>query len=249
MQYSIEKWLKEDDAEVMILNARDIDAVTILCHTPDIVIFDGSHSKLPFIEFMKQTFETKQKYSDVLRMETPVLFLSGNNATAALSTVSELGETYFLDKPLNRSKLGWAVRKILDGTSSLSSKWKNNKKKSICIVDKDDKFQEFMSTCFSLNGFRVSEAIETEELVNNINQMDYKIVILDLMLNESKAFNSIKKIIEISPEVVILGTLPINDQNIIQEAYNAGMKEHFIKPIPLLPFVKKVKLIMKSTQK
>jgi len=119
----------------------------------------------------------------------------------------------------------------------------------LLVVDDEEAICFSMSEYFSLHGYKVDTARETEEAEKLLNAAEYKVVIQDLRLsltNNSDGLEMIRTIREHNPKTRIIVLTAYGSAEVEDEARRCGADAFLRKPKPLSQVAQVVQGLIES---
>lgn len=245
LQFSIMDWLRDEEINVIAMNGASASAADIIYMAPDLIIYDIGDNEMESDFLLKDLQNSQYKYSDICRMNFPILFLVSGEFHHKMAELSILSVIDYIDKPLKRSTFVNAVLKILrdsvDGKTAIK-----NVNDGLCLADGDKKFLDFFRQSLSVSGFKVATHQNLSDLAVDLKTSNYGCLVLDLYINGEVNTDIIELIHSLPRDIGVIGTVPLVDQEVLDTAYDAGLKTHFTKPIALIPFIQAIRGLMMS---
>ena len=104
----------------------------------------------------------------------------------------------------------------------------------ILVVDDQVGIVSFLYDFFEHKGYSVVQATNGKEAVNLVKRESPEIVLLDIKLGWGKdGIEVLKEIKEVAPAVKVLMMTSVDEEDVINEAFNIGADDYIIKPFSL----------------
>lgn len=103
---------------------------------------------------------------------------------------------------------------------------------NVLIADDERKIREAMSDYMSAKGYNVALAENGSVALSMAMEMEYDLIILDVMMPEMDGLQACKEIREFS-SVPILFLSALGEENDYLKAYQSGCDDYIVKPFPL----------------
>lgn len=118
--------------------------------------------------------------------------------------------------------------------------------KLILIVDDEEDLREVVRALFELNGFKVIEAKNANEMFDQIKHNDISLILLDIGLPENDGLTALKKLRPISdiPIVLLTGKGDVIDKVVGLEL---GADDYITKPFHSHELIARVKTILRRS--
>ncbi len=116
----------------------------------------------------------------------------------------------------------------------------------ILIVDDEERIRRLLKMYLERDGFIVDEADDGEIALDKVLNIDYDLIILDLMLPGADGINVCKKVRETKATPIIMLTAKGEETNRVH-GFEAGADDYVVKPFSPREVVYRVKAILKRT--
>lgn len=120
--------------------------------------------------------------------------------------------------------------------------------KSILLVDDDQVIREALSKALQLQNFRVNSLSDGSKVVNEINENDYDIIVLDIVMPNKEGLETIQDVRNVNSKIPILAvsgggrTTPTGNLEI---AKMMGATDTLLKPFDSFSLIQKINKILK----
>jgi DNA-binding NtrC family response regulator len=119
-----------------------------------------------------------------------------------------------------------------------------NSKGAILVVEDQDSARESLVELLAGEGYEVHGAVDGNEAIAKVNQLDLDLVLTDLMMPGADGLTVLKHIREFSPQtLVILMTAHASVETAI-EAIRAGAQDYILKPLVFEDVLRKMQNLM-----
>lgn len=118
----------------------------------------------------------------------------------------------------------------------------------VLVIDDDRRLRELLSRYLSSNGFRVSNASNAGEARNKIENLEFDLLIVDVMMPGETGISLTKSIREIKDVPILMLTALADIDNRI-EGLEAGADDYLSKPFEPRELVLRINSILKRTVK
>ncbi len=115
---------------------------------------------------------------------------------------------------------------------------------NLLIVDDEDGIRSTISTYFMNNGFIVDTACNGSEAIEKINEKEYDMVFMDIMMPDMDGRAACRYIREMK-KVPIIFLTAIYDEESILNGYSLGADDYIVKPFSLDVLLAKTKNLVK----
>lgn len=108
----------------------------------------------------------------------------------------------------------------------------DNQAKKILIVEDDQFLREFYQELLAAEGYSIDTAADGEVGLSKIQNNDYNLVLLDLMLPKKdgvQILRDLKTTSAKSPDVIIVVLTNLGQDSVIKECFNLGADGYLIK--------------------
>lgn len=103
--------------------------------------------------------------------------------------------------------------------------------KTVLIVDDTAFMRKMLGDMLKKNGYEViGEAANGVEAVEQYQELNPDIVTMDITMPEKNGIEALTDIIALNPEAVVIMCSAMGQQNMVQQALEAGAKDFIIKP-------------------
>ncbi|MCK1999923.1 response regulator [[Brevibacterium] frigoritolerans] len=103
--------------------------------------------------------------------------------------------------------------------------------KTVLIVDDTAFMRKMLGDMLKKNGYEViGEAGNGVEAVEQYQELNPDIVTMDITMPEKNGIEALTDIIALNPEAVVIMCSAMGQQNMVQQALEAGAKDFIIKP-------------------
>jgi len=112
--------------------------------------------------------------------------------------------------------------------------------KKILIVDDDRFVREGLTELFLSRGFAVESAEDGYEAITRVENENFDLILLDLILPGISGIDTLKSIISIDPRANIIAMTAYSEQSVVARAMTEGAKRCFLKPMETAPLLSMV---------
>lgn len=103
--------------------------------------------------------------------------------------------------------------------------------KTVLIVDDTAFMRKMLGDMLKKNGYEViGEAANGVEAVEQYQELNPDIVTMDITMPEKNGIEALTDIIALNPDAVVIMCSAMGQQNMVQQALEAGAKDFIIKP-------------------
>ena len=118
----------------------------------------------------------------------------------------------------------------------------------VLVVDDDRRLKELLSRYLSSNGFRVSNAANASEARKKVENLEFDLLIVDVMMPGETGINFTKSVRKLKDIPILMLTALANIDNRI-EGLEAGADDYLSKPFEPRELVLRINSILKRTIK
>jgi len=112
----------------------------------------------------------------------------------------------------------------------------NNSQKPVCkilTVDDEMGIDSFFYEFFSARNYEVLNAMSGKEAVEIVRKERPRIILLDINMRGMNGIETLRKIREIDKDAVVIMITGVKDDDVINEALDAGANDYITKPLSL----------------
>lgn len=202
-------------------------AVDIIFHEPfDLILLDIMLAGESGISVLKKIREYSKK--------TPVVIYSGF-VTAELETEARtFGANEVLRKDVGIVPLVEQIGKIVKAKNRIFQNTSAGAKKSILIVDDEEKIRDILKNFFKTKGYEVLEAENGEEAVQLAQSEDPSVVLLDINMPKMDGLATLKKLKSINAKLGVVMITGDQDDEKVKKAIELGAYGYVLKPFDFL---------------
>jgi len=118
----------------------------------------------------------------------------------------------------------------------------------ILVVDDDKRLRELLSRYLSSNGFRVTNASDAAEARSKINNLEFDLLVVDVMMPGETGISLTKSLRELKDVPILMLTALANTENRI-EGLEAGADDYLPKPFEPRELLLRINSILKRSAK
>ncbi len=124
-------------------------------------------------------------------------------------------------------------------------------KKRLLVVDDEKLIRQMLVLFFGKKGYQVLEAASGEEAIESVKTGKPDIVLLDMSMGGMNGLETLKKLLEIHPNLGVIMATAMQDDDMVRQAMERGAYGYVLKPFDFLylELVVSSKLIIAQTDK
>ncbi|MEM7816618.1 MAG: response regulator [Candidatus Aenigmatarchaeota archaeon] len=184
----------------------------------DLIIVDFKLSNGTGLNFLKTVREYNQSI--------PVVIFSGVVTEELEKNAKALGANYVFSKNIDIFEFASKIEKILE-TKTLYSARQNF---CVLIVDDEEGIRRVLQKFCQNLGYKTLEASDGEEAIRIVGSEDISLVLLDIRMPKMDGLQTLKKLLEIKPELKVLMITAVNDEDKVKKAIEQGASGYLLKP-------------------
>ncbi|MDM8554728.1 response regulator [Desulfococcaceae bacterium HSG7] len=205
-----------------------VKALELVRQTPDrfdLVITDMTMPEMTGLQLSREIM--------AIRPELPILLCSGFSEKVAPKDVIPFGFKGFISKPINRSLMAKAIRKVFDQLAK------------IMVIDDDPQIRLTLQSILTDIGYDVIEAANGREGVDLLKTEKVDLVITDILMPEKEGIETIMDIHRDFPDIKIIA-ISGGRTEYLQSALALGAQRIFIKPIEKEALLEAIKELLQK---
>ena len=206
--------------------------------------------KMPGMDGVDTAREIRRRVGDDL----PIIILSAYDWTDIEAEARSAGVQTFIEKPLFRSRLIYALKSVLSKSEENSNPVTGGLEsvsfegRRVLLVEDNELNMEIAKELLSYTGIEVESAENGEEAVNAIKQGGdgrYDLVFMDIQMPVMNGYDATRAIREIGSEyasklpIIAMTANAFSDD--IWKAQEAGMNDHISKPVEVPKLIEALK--------
>lgn len=164
-----------------------------------------------------------------------IIILSSNDKKGNFARSKKLGVDYYLIQPYQSSEIFDIIQdyfphiKLEEDTTFTLDAIKGDLK---IIVAEDNLInQKVAKTIFKNLGFEITIAVDGNDVIEKVNETNYDIVFMDIMMPEKDGFDATKNIRELGHKLPIVAVTADTNVESRKKVKEAGMDDYIPKPI------------------
>ncbi len=193
---------------------------------PDLIVLDlqmPGENGLVFLKKMKAE-----------RSPIPTMVFSTYISPEIEKEAYEAGAVELVTKGIKMNELRDKIQKVLGAKERLlSAKEASAQKETILVVDDEEPIRKLLLDFFGRKGYRMLGAKNGEEALHQVRTEKPFVILLDVKMPGMDGILTLKKIREIDPEVGVVMTTSVQDEEIAREATALGAYHYVLKPFDL----------------
>ncbi len=189
----------------------------------------------------KDGVETAQEIRRLVGDEVPIIILSAYDWTDVEAVAREAGVQAFIEKPLFRSRLVYALKSVLAqgekdrnlDTAELTEA-SSHEGKRILLVEDNEINREIAEELLSCLHVIVEQAEDGQIAVDMVKEHDpgyYDLIFMDIQMPVMNGYEAAKRIRNLGMTLPIVAMTANAFADDIQDALDAGMNDHIAKPV------------------
>ena len=115
------------------------------------------------------------------------------------------------------------------------------KELKVLVVDDEIEFAKTMAERMALRSIHAEVATEGKEALDLIKEKDFDVVVLDLVLQQSRGLEVLKEIKSVRPELAVILLSGRGSDYDVQEGKRIGAFDYLIKPVQIEDLIEKMK--------
>lgn len=119
--------------------------------------------------------------------------------------------------------------------------------KTILIVEDELSIVTLLKYNLEHNGFKTDVAIDGMEAINKINEQQYDLIILDVMIPQLDGIQVCKYIRNHNKHVPVLMVTALNEENDIINGLNSGADDYITKPFSPKELIARINAVLRRT--
>ena len=122
------------------------------------------------------------------------------------------------------------IKRIVKAKEGIFQVPAGQERKSLLIVDDEEGVRRVLREFFKRKGFDVFEAESGEQALQLIRSTNVSAVLLDIKMPGMDGLETLKKILEINPEIGVVMATAVQDDEKIKKAIELGAYSYVLKP-------------------
>ena len=119
----------------------------------------------------------------------------------------------------------------------------------LLVVDDQEGVISFLYDFFTAAGYEVIQATNAKKAVQAVKNEHPALVLLDIKLGWGRnGLEVLREVKQVAPETKVIMMTSVDDEDVVQEAYNLGAADYIVKPFSLSYLRNVVTLKMLSLQ-
>ncbi len=164
----------------------------------------------------------------------PVVIYSGYVTLETEKTLRQAGAVEVLRKDVSIFALIRQIDKILKAKENLSGDTGKTKEKKVLVVDDEQPIRKVLRSFFDQKGIKTLEAENGQRAVEIVRAEKPPVVLLDIRMPGMDGLTTLKKLLEIDPQVGVIMVTGEADDHTVKEAIEAGAYGYVLKPFDFL---------------
>jgi len=164
----------------------------------------------------------------------PVVIYSGFVTTELETEARAFGANEVLRKDVGVAFLVEQIGKIVKAKNRIFQKTPTGAKKSILIVDDEEKIRDVLKIFFKTKGYEVLEAKNGEEAIQLAQSENIAVVLLDINMPEMDGLTTLKKLRDINAKLGVVMVTGNQDDEKVKKAIELGAYGYVLKPFDFL---------------
>ncbi len=117
-------------------------------------------------------------------------------------------------------------------------------KRKICVIEDDIELNQTLTQFLKITGFDVVSVFDGEEAIDKIYEINFDIILLDIMLPNINGFSIAKKVREFTKSPIIFIT-SLDSEDDMEEGFLSGGDDYIRKPFSLKELNLRIKAILR----
>ncbi len=111
----------------------------------------------------------------------------------------------------------------------------------VLLIDDEEEFAQTLAERLKLRGFRAEAASQVEEALGMIEEAEWDVVVLDMVLDTQSGLEVLKRIKTIRPELPVILLSGRGSEQDFREGERMGAFDYLIKPVKIEEMIEKIK--------
>jgi len=202
-------------------------ALTVIFEEPfDLILLDINLTDESGITVLKKIKE--------LRDKVPVVIYSGSLTPEFEKEAREAGADETLRKDIGIPQLVEQIDKIVKAKDRIFASPSEKKEKNILIIDDEAGIRRVLSEFFKTKGYKITEAESGERAIELVRLETFSVALLDINMTGMDGLATLKKILEIQPNLGVMMVTGNQDDESIKKAIELGAYGYVLKPFDFL---------------
>jgi len=216
--------------EALNVEGYDVEAVSTTDHAMDIIDKESIDLIILDLVLAKESGINVLKGIRKKNIETPIVIYSGFISAELEIEVRANGANEVLRKDLGIVPLVEQIGKIIKAKDRIMHDASRTGKKSILIVDDDEKNRTLLKTFFKDKGYKIFEAKNGEEALQLAQSENPSVVLLDMNMPVMDGLTALKKLLEINSELGVIMVTGNQEDESVKKAMELGAYGYVLKP-------------------
>ncbi|ADU31726.1 response regulator transcription factor [Evansella cellulosilytica] len=119
----------------------------------------------------------------------------------------------------------------------------------ILLVDDEQEMRKLLKVCFSASPFQLDEASNGDEAFLKVQENNYDLIILDIMMPEIDGFELLNMLrVELDTEIPVILLTALGDTERVVEGLKRGADDYVVKPFEPKELVARVESVLRRSK-